>query len=231
MFQNSIPNRKHRIILGAPILFLLLLANNQAAFQGNILQLENENTEKQFVNASSSLNVKLMIDEKTPLNAIGGTISYPNEYLSEPKMVTDGSIVDIWAEAPQTNHTLGKIHFAGGMTSGSGFVGNGKILSINFRVLRPGPGTIKIDSAELLAHDGIGTELPFHSLDYKYYISKTGSASPDMNEDGELSFADIQQTYLSTFRTYNPKYDINGDGKNSWGDVRSLIEIIEYISK
>ena len=59
-----------------------------------------------------------------------------------------------------------------------------------------------------------------------FYVRAHGAASPDINADGVLSLSDVNSLYLKTFRAYDAKYDVNGDGKVDWNDVRVVLGLL-----
>jgi hypothetical protein len=169
------------------------------------------------------VTLSVFIDSRTSINAIGGKISFPSKLLTVDHISKNDSIVDLWSEEPLIDQVAGTIFFSGGITGDTGYREKGELFSITFITKQEGIGHIDIQDGELLARDGNGTPIEYRTSPSTLYIRKPGTPSPDVNADGQLSFSDINLIYLASFRSYNPKYDLNSDGKNNWNDVRYWI--------
>jgi hypothetical protein len=115
--------------------------------------------------------VDLTLDtEGQVLNAIETEVSFPIELLEYIDSDDGSSMVNLWIEKP-TYHDLNRISFSG-ITPG-GFSGNDTpILSLTFKVMKVGQGNIEINKANLLIHDGLGTEAEVRKQNIHIAISE-----------------------------------------------------------
>lgn len=225
IFKEVFQEHRYKIMLGAPIIFLLLFNSAGVIGSGNIFFFAPEKTI--FPVVGENIRVALNVATKLPINAVGGTIIFPPEFLAVDTFSRESSIIDLWAEEPIFSNENGTFHFSGGIIPKSTKDGDhGMILVTTFRALKAGKTTISMKDGQLLAANGEGTNIISGSNVLTLYIRDQGKVSPDVNEDGTLSIADINALYLKTFRSYDAHYDLNGDGKVSWADVKLLIELM-----
>jgi hypothetical protein len=224
MAKKFIRKHRHKIVVGAPIIFLFVL-NATGAFGGNILILNAENSA--FVSVGDAVPIRLEMFTKTPVNAVGGTVTYQPEILHANSITRTTSVIDLWSEEPLIAHTDGTIHWSGGIvTQSTDGSARGPVFVMNFRALTSGRSRLAIKDGALLANDGEGTNVFSGANTLTVYVREQGLPSPDINQDGILSLSDANSLYLATFRTYEKKYDQNGDGKVAWDDVRMLIGLL-----
>lgn len=224
--KEFLKNHKRKIIVGAPIIFLLLINSTNALSGGNLFLFGASNGA--FTSVGDGVPIELQISTKTPVNAVGGTVTYSPDILSVDSVTRSTSIIDLWSEEPLISNTLGTIHFSGGIVGANvGTTGNhGEVFTINFRALKTGKVYLGLKNGELLANNGEGTNVHSGNNSLTIYVRAQGLPSPDVNGDGALSISDINDVYLRSFRAYDEKYDINGDKKVDWGDVRALINLL-----
>lgn len=110
------------------------------------------------------------------VNAFDGSIIFSKNII-ELKEIKDGnSIVNFWIDRPsiaieQKNDVMQELVFSG-ITPG-GFNGErGLIFSIIFEAIGEGVGSIKINEASILRHDGVGSKIPFISYPLSFQIIK-----------------------------------------------------------
>lgn len=218
-------SHKKKIVAGAPIIFLLLLGSSGILAGGNTLTFS---TESIFVSTNDEVPVTLSLSTKTPVNAAGGTVTFPPEILAVNTLSRSTSIIDLWSEEPVTSNETGTVRFSGGIIGPHvESTGNhGPIFTLNLRALKEGKATIRVKDGELLANDGSGANQISSTGILTLYVRASGRPSPDINNDGELSLSDVNSLYIKTFRSYDERYDMNGDGKVDWTDVRVLISLL-----
>ena len=66
----------------------------------------------------------------------------------------------MWAEKPWYENGAGTIKFIGGTTRKGGFFGTGSLITITFRAHGTGDAVVRVRDARILAHDGLGTDVP-----------------------------------------------------------------------
>jgi len=223
MDQKIFLSHRHKIMFGTPIIFLLLLHGNTTvggeSFSFSL-------TESPFREVGDEITVTLNVRAETPLNAVGGKIAYPTTLMEISSIQSERSIIDLWSEEPFISPDIGSIDFSGGILREGGFVGEGNIVSVTFKALAEGTAVISLSDGMLLAHNGAGTNSMRNATGGEIAIRARGTPSPDINNDGQLSMSDINSEYLSLFRDYDQRYDLNQDNKLTWADVRTLIKIV-----
>lgn len=216
---------QYKIIIGAPIIFLFLINAGAVMGAGNVFLFKAEKST--FVVIGENVPIHLLVATKVPVNAIGGTVVFPGELLSVESIARNTSIIDLWAEEPSFSNEAGMLHLSGGIVPDDTEQGlEGNVITITFRAHREGKAIISMKDGQLLAADGEGTNVISGSVPLMLYIRPAGKPSPDVNGDGVLSVSDINSLYLRTFRSYDAKYDFNGDKKVSWPDVMELIMLL-----
>jgi len=127
----------------------------------------------QTVYQDDSFIVSLMIDtENEEINAVAAYLNFPQTQLEVLDIGKGGSVLSLWPQEPSYSNEKGEINFSGGIPNG--FKGQGKLVSITFRVLpNVTQGTVASlsfkDSSQVLLNDGLGTlaELSFREGNYQ----------------------------------------------------------------
>ncbi len=217
---------KRKIVTGAPIIFLLLLGSSGALMNGNTLSFSN--LETPFVTVGDEIHVSLDLTTRTPVNATGGTVTFPSDIVAMSSLSRTSSIIDLWSEEPVVSNDDGTVRFSGGIIGPHvGENGNrGQVFVLNMRAMKEGKATLRVKDGELLANDGSGDNTLTGTGSITLYVRERGRQSPDVNADGTLSIADVNALYLKTFRAFDERYDLSGDGKVDWADVRLLIGLL-----
>ncbi len=93
----------------------------------------------------------------TAINAVSGLVTYPVDKLSLTNISSSGSIINFWTVNPIKE--VNGAHFEG-VVLNPGYTGSsGKIVTLNFKVLKEGVATLLFSSAAILANDGLGTNV------------------------------------------------------------------------
>jgi hypothetical protein len=93
------------------------------------------------------------------LNALSGTLSFPEDVLQVTNISKNQSIVSLWVQEPAFSNTSGTVSFEG-IVLNPGYSGsNGKVLSVTFRVKAAGTASVLFSSGSILANDGSGSEI------------------------------------------------------------------------
>ena len=194
------------------------------------------------INEPFTINVVIKSD--VPANAFSGLIEFDNKILKVTAIEYNTSIADLWVTKPWYENGEGTINFAGGTTRAGGFTGRDSLLTITFTPITVGIGTVKITNAQILAHDGLGSELEIKptadalftdtSLNTQTKIisssnEKTSSFSIvnkvpnfDLNNDGDIGLLDIS-IFMPNLLSNNPVCDFNNDGKVNTTDFSMLL--------
>lgn len=214
-----------KFIIGAPIIFLFLINAGAVMGAGNVFLLKTEKSA--FVVVGENVPIHLLVTTKVPVNALGGTVLFPPKLLSIESIARSASVVDLWSEEPSFSNETGTLSLSGGVLpehSENGLAGN--VITMTFRAREAGKAVLSVKDGQLLAADGVGTNIISGSAPFSLYIREAGKPSPDVNSDGILSVSDVNSLYLRTFRPYDAKYDFNGDKKVGWPDVMELVSLL-----
>lgn len=93
------------------------------------------------------------------INAAEATIAFPSNLLSLQSISKNGSVFTLWAVEPAGSNGSGTITFSGGLPSPGFSGGSGRIISLVFRAVKAGSAKLTISGAQLLANDGLGTNI------------------------------------------------------------------------
>lgn len=91
------------------------------------------------------------------VNAADGTISFDPKTLSVVSISKDGSVFSLWTADPTFSNADGTINFSGG--SPKAITAPGTVISVTFKALSQGKGTVSVAKASILAADGKGTDV------------------------------------------------------------------------
>ena len=126
-----------------------------------------------------TFSVSLNIAAAEAVNAVEGTIIYPEDKLGIQSISKAGSVVNFWVKEPVVSKNEGGIYFAGVVTN-PGYEGKGaKILTINFRVKSGGEAYVNLINGSALANDGYGTQI-LSEIAGARFILEAKAAAPAM---------------------------------------------------
>lgn len=223
-YQKIYSTHRRKIIVGAPIIFLLLV-NISGISGGNIFYFSAENSV--FASVGDAVPLRLNVSTKSPVNAIGGKVVFPKDVLQADAVTRSSSLIDLWSEDPTVSNDTGTISWSGGIVNDNTDTEiHGTVFTIQFRAAKVGKARIRVEDGELLAKNGEGTNILSGQNGITIYVREAGYASPDINKDGALSISDVNSLYLKTFGDYNAEYDINHDGRLNWNDVTTLVSLL-----
>src|SRR3989339_1853931 len=146
------------------------------------------------------------------INAISGTISFPNDKLEVTSLSKNGSIISLWPQEQGFSNTNGIVNFEG-IVLNPGYTGSaGKILTINFKTKAVGIANIKFSSGSVLANDGQGTNVldSLGSTSMSIEVPITGpAASEATNSPITVGTLPAPQIKSSTHQNPDAWYNIN----------------------
>ncbi|MEK7638669.1 MAG: cohesin domain-containing protein [Patescibacteria group bacterium] len=108
------------------------------------------------------------------VNAVESTLKFDPKALSVVSVSKDGSVFSLWTTEPTFSNANGTVSFGGG--SPTPFSNTSNILTITFRTVAQGAGSVTFSNASVLAADGRGTDVYKNSTGGNYTI--TGAATP-----------------------------------------------------
>jgi len=126
-----------------------------------------------FYSVGQNLSVGVYVSSPDKaMNAASGVVNFSKENLQLVSLSKSGSIFSLWVQEPSFSNSEGTANFEG-IVLNPGFTGNsGKILTLNFKVLKPGKANLSFYSGSVLANDGEGTNI----------LNNLGTASFDLKE-------------------------------------------------
>lgn len=220
VIHNFFQTHQYKILLGAPIIFLLFMTNSGASNPASNYTWSADRAP--FLTTGTAISVTLVANTKNTVNALGGTVTYPHDILAIEKLSKESSVIELWTEEPAYSNENGAMHFSGGIVGKDEALRNAHVITLELRALRPGKATLRIKDGMLLAQNGEGTNLLGSSEGFTIWVRNPTTPTPDVSGDGTLSIGDINATYRATFRGYEERYDVNHDGRVNWSDVKYL---------
>ncbi len=127
--------------------------------------------------------------EGQSVNAVSGTLVFPESLLAFKGMNDANSAINLWIARPRSE-TSGSVSFSGIIPGG--FSGStGHIGTLIFQAVRPGAGQMSIASLRVLNNDGKGTPAATSSqpFDFTISVAPSGRAQADADRDPPLPFA------------------------------------------
>lgn len=93
------------------------------------------------------------------MNGAAAQINFPKDKLSVVSVSSASSIINFWADAPSFNNNSGTVNLSG-VVLNPGYSGrSGKIVTVVFRAKVISKVNLSISSAQILANDGLGTNI------------------------------------------------------------------------
>ncbi len=117
--------------------------------------------------------------EQESINALEGTVIFPENKLAAIDIIKGDSIIGLWIKEPNYSSKKGEISFAGGMPKG--FSGQGSLFKIIFKVSDGGGSTAEVfikDNLRVLLNDGKATAAKVKFLSGSYRIVGRSAGLP-----------------------------------------------------
>jgi len=163
--DNSISNgagakqtriRRRIFSVGFAFLFCVALALPAAAQDANLYFSPSSGSFD--INQSFWVSVYVSSADQA-INAVSGTISFPQDKLEVVSLSKTGTIFNLWIQEPNFSNDTGVINFEG-IVLNPGFTGStGKIINVSFKTKSAGSATLSFSSGAVLANDGKGTNI------------------------------------------------------------------------
>lgn len=165
----------------------------------------------------ADLTVEVIVESGVPVNAFAGKLTFDPDQLEVVRIDYNNSVADLWAEKPWYENGAGTINFAGGTTRPGGFTGYDTLLTITFRATAAGGSALTISDAQVLKHDGLGSDATLAApIDAIFSIT---SASTTLIETGTTKDTTVRIASAKT------PLDLTGDGKIGLGDVSIFLQL------
>lgn len=191
----------------------------------------------------AEVTVEVIVESGIPVNAFAGKLTFDPNQLEVVRIDYNNSVADLWAEKPWYENGAGTINFAGGTTKPGGFTGYDTLLTITFRAIAVGGSALTIAGAQVLKHDGLGSDAtlatPIDALfsvesasttlvetsttkDTPVRIAST-NAPLDLSGDGKVGLGDVS-IFLQLYATGNLRADFDDNGKTTLADLSILLD-------
>lgn len=191
----------------------------------------------------ANVTVEVIVESGVPVNAFAGKLIFDPKQLEVVRIDYNNSIADLWAEKPWYENGAGTINFAGGTTRPGGFTGYDTLLTITFRATTPGGSALSIADAQVLKHDGLGSDATLAApIDAIFSIESasttlvetgttkdtvvriTSADTPlDLSSDGKIGLGDVS-IFLQLYATGDRRGDFDGNGKTTLKDLSILMD-------
>lgn len=165
--------------------------------------------------AGSTFSVAVVVDSTdVAFNAVSGKLAFPSDSLEVISVSKLQSVITLWIQEPSFSNSAGSVSFEG-IVLNPGYKGsNGKVITVQFRAKKAGTAAISFSTAEVLANDGIGTNILStmgrgnYTLTAKVVAPVTEVETPETNDTPPL--ADLEVIGLA------PKVSSETHPENSW---------------
>ena len=108
---------------------------------------------------NKNLTVSILVSSTDQaINAVSGVLSFPTDKL-EVTSIAKGSLIGLWVQKPSFSNQKGTVNFEGVILNPGYQGGNKGVLSVNFRTRAAGAASLSLGNVQLLANDGVGTNL------------------------------------------------------------------------
>ncbi len=110
------------------------------------------------------------------VNAVEAKFGFDNTKLSVVSISKTGSVFSLWTTEPTFSNTAGTIDFGGG--SPTPFSARSNLITVTFRVLKEGSGTVTVSAGSVLAADGLGTDVYTAPVNATYTLTAATTPTP-----------------------------------------------------
>lgn len=226
--MNIIKKHHRKVILTAPILFLMISGNN--TMQGNSVFLKPTTI---FPEVGTSFTVDLNVSSHKTFNATDGVIEFIPSLVSVQRIDTSNSSIDLWGATPEWSNSNGIITWSGGIIKPvlKDKVQEGTILKIWMTATKSAPIVINIKEASLLEANGSANNILDNIGNVRIYPRPKNTGNPDIDGDKMITTRDISQVIMGITKSFNPKLDINGDQIVNYKDASQMITYYNEINK
>lgn len=127
--------------------------------------------------SGQTFTVTIQADPKgDSVNAVEAGLTFDKTKLSVVSVSKTGSAFSLWTTEPVFSNTAGTITFGGG--SPTPFTAKSTLMSVTFRTLTEGAGSVSFGTASVLAADGRGTDVLKAKVGGNYTVTATTAPAP-----------------------------------------------------
>ncbi len=117
------------------------------------------NPEEEYIRVGQKISLNFDLSVEKPINAIESWISFPPRILKVEKVVSEDSIMSLWAVLPEIDNSSGLVHFVAGLPDpGYTKKEGGRMISLIFKAISPGIADVSyVETSKAVLADGLGT--------------------------------------------------------------------------
>ncbi len=170
------------------------------------------------INVGQSTTVSLYVSTDSAVNSGSGTVVMPTGYADATAISKSGSVFTLWTTEPTISGS--SISFGGGLAN-PGYTGtSGKVLSFTVKGKAEGTGLITLNSGQILANDGKGTNIFSGSSSTTVNVTRTVSGAAIASETHPdqskwYSAADVKLSWSSPSGVSNYSYTLSKAGADT----------------
>jgi hypothetical protein len=201
-------------------IFLLCILNSLFILHYSVLAQAAPSASLYFLPSTGSFEVgktfsiRLAVNTgDNPINLVEVNLSF-SKNLEVVSLSKEGTIISLWFDEPNFSNTDQNIYFSGGIPN-PGFTGIGRLLIINFKAKSAGSAWLRINSAQVLANDGSGTNILKESGSANFTLYETSLPKPTPIEP-EPEKAVAQLKVFSSTHPHQEKWYQNKNVIISW---------------
>jgi len=145
------------VIFVGIVFFITLLFRAEPAFAGASIFISPGAPK---VNVGDVFEVSVYVKSTDQaINACEAEISFPTDKLEVLSVSSKNSIFNLMVQNPTFSNKTGAIGFSG-VVLNPGFTGaSGRMITLSFKAKNPGTAKLNFNSAQVLANDGLGTDI------------------------------------------------------------------------
>jgi hypothetical protein len=200
------------------------------------------NPSKESLGTGEQFYVDLMLDpQEESINAISGSINFPDDKVSFQRAEDGKSMVNLWVEKPKLEGN--NISFAGVIPNGFDGVINpfdqshklpGLIIRLVFEAKNPGQIDFSTSTFSLNLNDGLGTEIQAPSAFISVKVGDFSNIFKYIADDNEIPELEAYVTrdpniynnkYVLVFKAYDRGTGIKSvmikEGRSNWKEIES----------
>jgi Cohesin domain len=154
-------------------LCILLSVASRVAFAAEVVVSPSTGTYTKGQSFTTTIQVN---PQGKTVNAVEAKLTFDNTKFAVVSVSKTGSVFSLWTTEPTFSNTAGTIDFGGG--SPTPFSARSNLVSVTFRTLAEGSGTVGVSTASVLAADGLGTNVYTGAVKGTFTISAATTPTP-----------------------------------------------------
>jgi hypothetical protein len=183
-------------------------------------------SQKNSYAAGHIFSVDIVLSTKDPVNVVDMTLVYPPDMLEVIDVNRQDSLLSLWIQDPEHKASPGTMHFSGGVAHRLGFAGEGKLATVLFRSKKEGVARVDIVGAQVLASDGMGTDILGVARGGVYIFTEDGGVEFDLDGNGVVNMKDLALFVEYWGNEYDIQYDFNRNDKIDLNDLTLLVLVL-----